>query len=49
VSSISGVTNLVTNLALHVAGITVLLLVLLIPLLARRFDRLLAAYPTGPA
>jgi hypothetical protein len=48
VSSISGVTNLVTNLALHAAGIGVLL-VLLIPSLARRLDRLLAAHPGGRA
>jgi hypothetical protein len=48
VSSISGVTNLVANLALHAAGIAVLL-VLLIASLARRLDRLLAAYPAGPA
>ena len=45
----SGVTTMVANLALHVAGIAVVLLVLLIPSLARRLDRLLAAYPGGPA
>jgi hypothetical protein len=49
VSSIGGVTNVVTNLALHAARIAVILLVLLIPSLARRLDRLLAAYPAGPA
>jgi len=49
VSSISGVTNAVANLALHAAGIAVVLLVRLIPSLARRLDRLLAADPTGPA
>ena len=47
-SSISGVTNLVPNLALHAAGIA-LLMVLLILSLARRLDRLLAAYPGGRA
>jgi hypothetical protein len=48
VSSISGVTNLVANLALHVAGITVPLLVLLIAS-ARRLDHLLASHRGGPA
>ena len=47
-SSISGVTNLVPNLALHAAGIDVLM-VLLILSLSRRLDRLLAAYPGGRA
>jgi hypothetical protein len=46
VSSISGVTTMVTSSALHAAGIVV---VLLIASLARRLDRLLAAYPAGPA
>jgi hypothetical protein len=49
VSSISGVTNAVANLALHAAGIAVVLLVLLIASLARGLDRLLAADPTDPA
>jgi hypothetical protein len=48
VSSVSGVTNVVANLALHAAGVAVVLLVLLIPSPARKLDRLLAAYPTGP-
>ena len=47
-SSISGVTNLVPNLALHVAGIAVLL-VLLIASPARRLDHLLASHRGGPA
>jgi hypothetical protein len=45
VSSISGVTNLVPNLALHVAGVTVLL----IASLGRRLDHLLASHRGGPA
>jgi hypothetical protein len=49
VSSIGGVTNAVANLALHAARIAVVLLVLLIPSLARGLDRLLAADPTDPA
>src|SRR4029453_9537989 len=44
VSSISGVTNLVPNLALHVAGVTVLL----IASLGRRLDPLLASHRGGP-
>ena len=47
--SISGVTNLVPNLALHVARVTVLLLVLLIASLGRRLDHLLASHRGGPA
>jgi hypothetical protein len=43
VSSISGVTNLVPNLALHVAGVTVLL----IASLGRRLDHLLASHRGG--
>jgi hypothetical protein len=39
VNSISGVTNMAANLALHAAGIAVLLLVLLVPSLARGLDR----------
>jgi hypothetical protein len=49
VSSISRVTNLVPNLALHVAGVTVPLLVLLIASPARRLDHLLASHRGGPA
>ena len=41
--------NVVANLALHAAGIAGILLVLLIPSLAPRLDRLLAAYRAGPA
>lgn len=48
-SAISGVTNVVANLALQAAGIAGILLVLLIPSLTRRLDRLLAADPAGPA
>jgi hypothetical protein len=44
-SSIAGVTNMAANLALHAAGITVLLVVLLVPSLARGLDRRLAAHP----
>ena len=43
------VTNMVANLALHVAGIAVVLRLLLISLLARRLDHQLAAYSAGPA
>jgi hypothetical protein len=39
VSSISGVTNIAANLALHAIGIAVLLLVLLIPSFGRGVDR----------
>ena len=49
VSAIGGVRNVVANLALHAAGIAVVLLVLLAPSLARRLDRLLAVYSAGPA
>jgi|SRR5829696_820888 len=45
VSSIVGVTNLASNLALHAAGIAVLLVGLLVPSLARGLDRRLAAHP----
>jgi hypothetical protein len=45
VSSVSGVTNLASNLALHAAGIAVLLAVLLVPSLARGLDRRLALRP----
>ena len=44
-SSIAGVTNLASNLALHAAGIAALLVVLLVPSLARGLDRRLAAHP----
>ena len=44
-SSIAGVTNLAANLALHAAGIAVLLVGLLVPSLARGLDRRLAAHP----
>jgi hypothetical protein len=44
-SSIAGVTNLAANLALHAAGITVLLVVLLVPSLTRSLDRGLATHP----
>jgi hypothetical protein len=44
-SSIAGVTNMAANLALHAAGIAVLLVVLLVPSLARSLDRRLAAHP----
>jgi hypothetical protein len=43
----SGVTNLASNLALHAAGIVVLLLVLLVPSLAQGLDRRLAAHSGG--
>jgi hypothetical protein len=39
VSSISGVTNIAANLALHAIGIAVLLLVLLVPSFGRGVDR----------
>jgi hypothetical protein len=45
VSSINGVTNMATNLALHGIGIAVLLLVLLVPSLGRGLDRRLAGQP----
>ena len=45
VSSITGVTNLASNLALHAAGIAVLLVGLLVPSLARGLDRRLATHP----
>ena len=45
VNSISGVTNMAANLALHAAGIAVLLLVLLVPSLARGLDRRFALRP----
>jgi hypothetical protein len=45
VSSLSGVTNLAANLALHAIGIAVLLLVLLVPSLGRGLDRRVTAYP----
>ncbi len=48
-SAISRVTNVVANLALQAAGIAVVLRLVLISLLARRLDRLLAADPAGPA
>jgi hypothetical protein len=49
VSSISGVTNVASNLALHAAGIAVLLLVLPVSSLTRRLDRRLTAHPGGLA
>ena len=45
VSSLSGVTNMAANLALHAIGIAVLLLVLLVPSLGRGFDRRVAEQP----
>ena len=45
VSSLSGVTNMVANLALHAIGIAVLLLVLLVPSLGRGIDRRGAEQP----
>jgi hypothetical protein len=45
VNSLSGVTNMAANLALHATGIAVLLLVLLMPSLGRGVDRLLAGQP----
>jgi hypothetical protein len=45
VNSIGGVTNMAANLALHAAGIAVLLLVLLVPSLARGLDRRFALLP----
>jgi hypothetical protein len=44
VSSLSGVTNMAANLALHAIGIAVLLLVL-VPSLGRGVDRRLARKP----
>ena len=44
VSSVSGVTNMAANLALHAIGIAVLLLVLLVPSLGRGIDRRLAGH-----
>jgi hypothetical protein len=40
---------MLANLALRAAGIAMILLVLLLPPLARRLDRLLVAYPAGAA
>jgi len=48
-SAISRVTNVVANLALQAARIAVMLRLVLISLLARRLNRLLAADPAGPA
>jgi hypothetical protein len=45
VSSLSGVTNMAANLALHAIGIAVLLLVLLVPSLGRGIDRRVAEQP----
>jgi hypothetical protein len=45
VNSLSGVTNMAANLALHATGIAVLLLGLLMPSLGRGVDRLLAGQP----
>jgi hypothetical protein len=45
VSSVSGVTNMAANLALHAVGIAVLLLMLLVPSLGRGIDRRLAEQP----
>jgi hypothetical protein len=45
VSSISGVTDIAANLALHAIGIAVLLLALLVPSLGRGIDRRLAEQP----
>jgi hypothetical protein len=47
VGSVSGVTNMASNLALHAIGIAVLLLVLLVPSLAQGLDRRLAAHSGG--
>ena len=44
VNSLSGVTNMAANLALHAIGIAVLLLVLLVPSLGRGVDRRLAGH-----
>jgi hypothetical protein len=44
VSSLSGVTSMAANLALHAIGIAVLLLVLLVPSLGRGVDRRLAGH-----
>ncbi len=44
-SSITGVTNMAANLALHAVGIAVLLVLLLVPSLAQGLDRRLAAHP----
>jgi hypothetical protein len=49
VSSISGVTSVAANLALHAAGIAVLLAVLLVPSLTRRLDRRLTTHLGGLA
>jgi hypothetical protein len=46
-SSVSGVTNLAANLALHAIGIAVLLLVLLVPSLAQGLDRRLTFHSGG--
>jgi hypothetical protein len=47
VSSLTGVTNMAANLALHALGIAVLLLVLLVPPLGRGIDRRLAGQRHG--
>ena len=44
-SSIAGMTNMAANLALHAAGVTALLVVLLVPSLAQGLDRRLAVHP----
>jgi hypothetical protein len=44
ISSLSGVTNMAANLALHAIGIAVLLVVLLVPSLGRGLDRRLAGH-----
>jgi len=45
ISSLSGVTNMAANLALHAIGIAVLLVALLVPSLGRGLDRRLAGHP----
>jgi hypothetical protein len=45
VNVLSGATNMAANLAMHAIGITVLLLVLLVPSLGRGFDRRLTGHP----
>ena len=49
VSSVSGVTNVAANLVLHAMGIALLLMVLLVPALARGLDRRLGAHSGGLA
>jgi hypothetical protein len=44
VSSVSGVTNMAANLALHAIGTALLLVVLLVPSLAQGLDRRLGAH-----